>query len=385
MIHNKTVGLLAAVGLLFFNSGPPIHAADSISTGDLGENVITSAGAYTWSPTIIAPSVVLPATLDVIYGLWEDPAVTIHAFVNGTEVGAVLGDVGYGFPGPSSNSFDITGLLVDGVNTIVVSGLGESSGAYILGGITVNYNLPAQTNEPPTNSVSSLPSRRGLLHYLTRTPLGLPGSTVTGSVRLQSSEQPKSSLQRFDLDAIGLDPATEYILVIATREETNAVQTVTSDGKGRLAISYLAKGQGDDITKKPFPSGFALLTDIRSLSLQSGSEVVAGALINTSPEFEYLVKRPLTQGDTNGTPAGSMSFKADASEVNFQLRAEGLTAGQTYRLALNGAVAATVSADALGQIVIEGWPAGAPAVLDLRALSLLDAANVIVLGTTLPK
>jgi len=383
MIHYKTLGMLAAAGLLFFNSGPSTRAADSVSTGDLGENVVANAGAYSWSPTISAPSVVLPATLDVIYGLWEDPAVTIHAYVNGTEVGTVLGDVGYGFPGPSSNSFDITGLLVDGVNTIVLSGLGESSGAFIIGGITVNYNLPAVTNEPPTNSVSSLPSRRGLLHYLTRTPLA--GSTVTGSVRLQSNEQEKSSLQRFDLDATGLEPDTDYILVIATREETNAVQTVQSDGKGRLAVSYLAKGQGDETTKKPFPPGFALLTDIRALSLQNGSDVVAGAVINTSPEFEYLIKRPLTQADTNGTPAGSMSFKASVSEVSFQLRAEGLNAGQTYRLALNGAVVLTVSADALGHVAIEGWPAGAPAVLDLRALSLLDAANAIVLGTTLPK
>ena len=383
MTYLKSVTLLAAVGLLFLNSGAPVQA-DSVSTGDLGYNVVTFGGAYSWTPTISAPSAILPATLDVVYGGWNDPAVTIHAYVNGTEVGTVLSDVPYISPGPSSNSFNITGLLVDGINTIVFNGLGgESSGDYIIGGITVNYNLPAPTNNPP-EPTNSLPSQRGLLHYLVRTPLvTVPGSPAAGAVRLQSNEQGKSSMQKFDLDATGLEPLTDYALIIATDEETNAVQTVKSDKKGRLDISYMATGQGGG--KKAFPAGFASLTEIRALSLQKGPDVVAGAFISTSPAFEYLVKRPLTQADTNATAVGGFILKANANTVNFRLRAAGLGAGQTYQLALNATVVQTVSADALGQVVIEGWPAGAPAVLDLRALSLLDGSNAVVLGTTLPK
>jgi hypothetical protein len=384
MTHRKSVRLLAVAGLFLVNSIVPLQA-DSVSTGDLGYNVVTLGGAYSWSPTIPAPSATLAATLEVVHGLWNDPGVTVHAYVNGTEVGTFLSDVGYIFPGPSSNSFNITGLLVDGVNTIVFNGLGQSAGDYIIGGITVNYNLPAPTNNPPpvTNALPSLP---GLLHYLTRTPLEtVPGSQVTGAVRLQWNEQEKASLQKFDLEAKGLEPSTDYFLVATTDEEAKVIQRVKSDGKGRLSISYMAKGQGEGGGKKAFPSGLAPLTEIRAMSLQKGPDVIAAAIISTSPEFEYLVKRRLTQADTNSTAMGVISLKANANEVNFRLRAKGLSAGQTYQLALNAVVVQTVSADALGQVTIEGWPASAPAILDLRTLSLLDASNAVVLGTALPK
>jgi len=147
----------------------------------------------------------------------------------------------------------------------------------------------------------------------------------------------------------------------------------------------MAKGQGMGVGKKAFPDEFAPLTEIRALSLQKGPDVVAEAIISTSPTFQYLVKRLLTQADPNGTATGAISLKANANEVNFRLSAKGLSAGQTYHLALNAAVVQTVTANALGQVVIQGWPASAPAVLDLRELSLLDSNNAVVLGTTLPK
>lgn len=386
MTNLKSIRLLAAAGLLLNTAG--FCSADSVSTGDLGENVVEFGGAYSWSPSITAPSVIQPATLSVVYGLWNDPAVTVHAYVNGTEVGTFLTDIPYLFPGPSSNSFDITGLLLDGVNTIAFDGLGESFGDYVIGGITVNYNLSAPTNTPPppTNHVVSLSSRPGLLHYLVRTPLEVaPQSPVTGTVRLQSNEEEKTSMQRFDLDAKGLEPAADYVLVVATDDETNAVQTLKSDGKGRVAVSYIAKGQGEGPNKKAFPVGFAPLTEIRGLSLQKGPDVVAGMITSTSPEFEYLVKRPLTQADTNGPVNGTIHLKANTNEVKFRLTATGLIPGETYRLILNEIVIQTVIADSLGQVVTEGWPATAPAVLDLRTLSLLDGSSSVLLGTTLPK
>lgn len=109
MTHRNSVRLLAVAGLFLANSIAPLQA-DSVSTGDLGNNVVELGGSYSWSPTISAPSVSLPATLEVVYGNWNDPAVTVHAYVNGTEVGTFLSDVGYITPGPSSNSFNITGV-----------------------------------------------------------------------------------------------------------------------------------------------------------------------------------------------------------------------------------------------------------------------------------
>jgi len=47
-------------------------------------------------------------------------------------------------------------------------------------------------------------------------------------------------------------------------------------------------------------------------------------------------------------------------------------------------VAMTTSSDS-GRIEIVGWPAGAPALLDLRSFSLSDASSNVVLSTTFPK
>ena len=134
----------------------PARAA-TVSTGDLGYNVVAAAGSYTWSPTISATTTALPATLEVTYGLWNDPGVQVHAYINGTEVGSFFVNVPYIDLGPSSNSFNISGLLLDGVNTVRFDGLGANEGEYVIGSITLHYNLPStnvtevppDTNAPP--------------------------------------------------------------------------------------------------------------------------------------------------------------------------------------------------------------------------------------------
>jgi hypothetical protein len=364
--------------------------AATVSTGDLGQNVITAAGVYEWSPTVTSLTNGLPATLAVTYGLWNDPFVTVHALVNGTEVGTILVDNPF-LGSAATATFNFTNLLVEGANTIRLDGLGASEGEYVISMIELTYNIPVViTNPPPpptTNDPVSGPfvrSGTSVLHYLNRTPL--LGTTASGNVRLQLNEQGGSSLQKLDLNATGLQSNSTYLLIAVYGDDanTNAVGTVTSDKHGRVKVSaHKGNGNGGD----PLPAGLDPVTDIHGLGLAelAGTEAIVWSVINTSTNFQYLVERNLTQQDTNATPEGSIGLEANATSVNFHLLAGGLSPGGTYHLALNSNVIATTTTDAAGALEFTTWPAGAPAVLDLRSLALLDSANNVVLSTTLPK
>lgn len=234
-------------------------------------------------------------------------------------------------------------------------------------------------------------TRKGtsVMHYMTRTPLTATeaGTNVAGSVRLQFNEQGRSSLQKFDLDATGLEPNTEYFLVARRDDAAGQVGTVTSDSRGRVRLSYMKKGNGQGNPRKALPPELDPVSDILGLGLQEtvNTQTVALAWIATSPNFQYLVKRNLTSTDTSAPPAGSISLKANAQNINFRLLAEGLVGGNTYHLALNSNVVESATADADGTLELNSWPASAPVVLELRSLSLWDGSNNVVLGTSLPK
>src|SRR5687767_11636399 len=112
--------------------------AATVSTGDLGQNVITAAGAYEWSPTVTSLTNSLPATLSVTYGLWNEPFTTVHALVNGTEVGTILVDNPF-FGSAATATFNFTNLLVEGANTIRLDGLGAHEGEYVISMIELTY------------------------------------------------------------------------------------------------------------------------------------------------------------------------------------------------------------------------------------------------------
>jgi hypothetical protein len=231
-----------------------------------------------------------------------------------------------------------------------------------------------------------------VLHYMTRTSLTNTGvePDVLASLRLQRNEQGRAAMQKFDLSATGLQPRTEYFIIVA-RGETNAhpVGTVTSDNSGRIRLSYMKKGNGNGNGKgkKALPAELDPVTDILGIGLQEtgATQTVAFAWINGSEQYQYLVKRNLTRADSNATPAGSISLKANKQNINFRLLADGLSAGGVYFLALNSNVVDSATANADGAVNINGWAGSAPAVLDVRSLSLLDGNTNVVLWTLLPK
>jgi hypothetical protein len=114
----------------------------------------------------------------------------------------------------------------------------------------------------------------------------------------------------------------------------------------------------------------------------TSGQLIATASVHEAYSFQYIVRRNLTP---TGTATGSMNLVANQRRVGFSLLAGGLEPNADYTLVLNSTVVGTVTANDAGRILIRGWPANAPQVLEVRTLSLVDAGGSPVLSTALPR
>ncbi len=153
MFQHLNTSSRALILALSLAAGPITAQAVPVtaSTGDLGNNVISSAGLFEAFLNASSPSNALPASVDVKYGLWNSPDVLVSVAINGTTIGDFIANTGYSSPGPSFTTFDVTGLLLDGLNTISFNGFGASSGDYVVGQVDLNYDdNRASIPEPAT-------------------------------------------------------------------------------------------------------------------------------------------------------------------------------------------------------------------------------------------
>ena len=142
----KKLGIIGAVtSFALLLSVTASASTISVSTGDLGNNVIAGSVDYFWNPVLTAPIGSGPDELDIKYGLWNTPEVPVNVFVNGTLAGSFVATSGYIAPGPQFTSVDVSGLLLDGVNQIRFTG--SSTGDYVIGQIDVTYDS-ASAPEP---------------------------------------------------------------------------------------------------------------------------------------------------------------------------------------------------------------------------------------------
>lgn len=104
------------------------------------------------------PSNAFASTIDIKYGLWNSPSVNVSVFFNSNLVGNLTADKGYKSPGPKNITFDISGLLLNGLNKISFDGFGANSGDYVIGQVDMNYDNSgsAAVSEPASLALLGL-------------------------------------------------------------------------------------------------------------------------------------------------------------------------------------------------------------------------------------
>lgn len=154
-ILNRTTEILIIIVIFMAFFVPNSYALlMTQTTGDLDLRLDNGAD-YTWSPNLTTPSNILLATLDIKYGLWNSPDVSVDVYMNLNNVGSFIADSGYITPGPEYISFDVTGLLVDGINEVFLdaSGSGDLLGDWIMGRMDLSYDSPVSVIPEPTTLI----------------------------------------------------------------------------------------------------------------------------------------------------------------------------------------------------------------------------------------
>ncbi len=142
-LMSELTGSMISFGILCGLLSLPCNAEPvEFTTGDLGNNVIDDAGDFVIHPNLSAPSLVSPAEIEVKYGHWNSPDVLIDVLVNANLVGSFTANTSnaYIVPGPAYATFDITGLLVDGLNEVKFTGNYANVGDYVIGQAWIRYD-----------------------------------------------------------------------------------------------------------------------------------------------------------------------------------------------------------------------------------------------------
>jgi hypothetical protein len=229
-----------------------------------------------------------------------------------------------------------------------------------------------------------------LLHLTIQAKLHNEGviSGAGGDVDLHYDQHGgKDTHQELHLHVKGLDTGTDYTLS-AQDNTSNVVQVAsfTADEHGNADLHFRDKGP-----KKPhdhaghvdgqLPPDLEPVTAIAGLSIAdtNGTGVLTADL--TAPHnFQYMAKRDLGTGAIRG----KLEINADAHHGKLDLEAQGLDAGTSYSLAVNGNVVTSVSADEHGHLHVHTQFQNSIDVLSLNSVEVLDASSNVVLSATFP-
>lgn len=237
-----------------------------------------------------------------------------------------------------------------------------------------------------THTVFAKKGGTSILHLTVTSTL--TGDGASGSVSADHKLQGGAEKQSLTIKATGLAPETTYALLASTTDDTNLTQAaeVTTDANGDLSVAYAKKGQGKGAPKGgPIPALLDPVSDLRAIEISlGGTQTVLSADMTAPSSIQYLVKRALDNDSAEPTAAASLRMKSNGISNQLRIRASGLTSNATYHLALNEVLGDALTADANGNLSITELPGGAPDVLDITHLAIVDGGTNSVLSTELP-
>ena len=231
-----------------------------------------------------------------------------------------------------------------------------------------------------------------ILHFMVRATMVATNADLnaTGSVNAKLNQQGNADNQRLTIAVGHLDSNATYRLLALLGDDTNLTEIVDFDtdasGAALLKYSFVGSSHGNGHGPgAPLPDALNPLSDIRNLVVQNTStQEVLNADLTSPDKLQYLVKRAMTNDGVEPGATASLRIHASQNSVQFRISASGLTATSTYFLAINSDIATNFSSDASGKLRIDGLPGGAPDILDIHELAILNSSSNSVLSTSLP-
>lgn len=258
---------------------------------------------------------------------------------------------------------------------------------------TVALASTAMLAKPPAFPKTSGTS---ILHFFVRKAMVNDGvmTNAVGSVDAKQNKQGKADNQRLDLKVAQLEPSTTYQLLALLGDDTNYTQIapLTTDTNGNAAVRYMRVGSsknpkaGVGKGKTPLPDELNPISDIRALAVaNSSTRAVLTADLTAPDKLQYLIKRWMDADPAYANVAASLQLSATTTNaVHMKLRAYGLEAGQSYLLAVNGAVVDTGMATTNGRLDFINLPVNPADILLVRELAIWGSASNNILSTRLP-
>lgn len=241
--------------------------------------------------------------------------------------------------------------------------------------------------------MAQTPPNRGhgtdILHWAVRKAMTNEdtNSHATAAVDLKQNTQGNADNQRIDLRIRNLTTNTAYQLWALVGDDTNYVHAsdFTTDARGGAKLSFMhvgsSKGKGHGKGHQSLSDELLPISQIHNLAIgNSSTQAVLTANLLAPDKLQYLIKRHLAAGNISG----ELHLKATTSKLQFWLKVSGLSATNTYQLAVNDVAVASGTSSTNGGLSFTTLPVSAADILTVQKLSLIDASTNTVLSTTLP-
>lgn len=216
----------------------------------------------------------------------------------------------------------------------------------------------------------------------------MTGEIGSGAVAADHKKQGGAEKQSLEINVAGLAPDTTYDVLAVTTSESNltTVAQLTTDTNGAASVMYSKKGQGKGKAKgQAVPASLDPVSQVLWLEVSlGGTQTVLQADMTAPDKLQYLIKRALTNDGADEDAAGQLRLKSNGNQEQFRLSASGLDANTSYDLVINETVAGSYITDATGHLNIQQLPGGAPVVLAITDLAIVDGSTNSILSTQLP-
>lgn len=221
---------------------------------------------------------------------------------------------------------------------------------------------------------------------------GAAEGDAQGSLEASIKRQGNADHEALDIEVSGLESNATYTIHAQLLGQSNLTEVVSfdTDADGAASLHYVRKGSikghgGGSPGGDPLPNELKPLIDVLALEIVNASTQTVLSVDLTDPDkFQYLVKRGLDDDGVEDKAAACLRLKGHNNTEQLRIKATGLTADTEYWVTINDEIADSATTDSKGRLSVKGMPSGAPHILEIKSIAVVNSETNSVLSTELP-